>query len=121
MRCTLAGATAIRPECLLTMCCVRCAVVNCVSKGERSMFKRVSVGLAFLIGCALLGEAKPSNSAIAAFNQGAKLFNENKCGEAMSHFDTAISADPDFADAYYARAACRQRAQDYERALIDIN
>jgi tetratricopeptide (TPR) repeat protein len=62
-----------------------------------------------------------SNSAIRAFNDGVKLFNAKQFNEAIPRFDDAISGDADFAEAYYARGACKYYLKSLDGALLDLN
>jgi tetratricopeptide (TPR) repeat protein len=62
-----------------------------------------------------------SNAAIHAFNEAVKYFNAKQFNEAIPAFDEALSNDPDFVEAYYARAVCRYYLQSPERALMDLN
>ena len=62
-----------------------------------------------------------SNEAIRAFNEGVKAFNAKQFKEAISAFDEAISDDSDFADAYYARGACKYYLKSLDGALMDLN
>jgi len=62
----------------------------------------------------------PPQSAVKAFNEGVKHFNAREFNEAIPLFDEAISADSDFADAYYARGACRYYLKGSDGALMDL-
>jgi tetratricopeptide (TPR) repeat protein len=62
-----------------------------------------------------------SNAAIKAFNQGVKAFNARQFNEAIPAFDDAISSDPDFVEAYYARGACKYYLKSMDAALMDLN
>ena len=62
-----------------------------------------------------------SNTAIRAFNDGVKAFNAKQFNEAIPHFDEAISSDPDFMEAYFARGACKYYLKGLDGALMDIN
>ena len=62
-----------------------------------------------------------SPSAMRAFNQGAALFNQHHCDEAIPLFDDAIERDSDFAEAYYARGACNQSEGRNESAAKDLS
>jgi len=62
-----------------------------------------------------------SNQAIKAFNEGVKAFNARQFNEAIPAFDEAISADAEFAEAYYARGACKYSLKSLDGALQDLN
>ena len=62
-----------------------------------------------------------SNAAIKAFNEAVQVFNAKKFNEAVPLFDEAISADPDFVEAYFARGACKYYLKALEGALMDLN
>ncbi len=62
-----------------------------------------------------------SAGAVQAFNQGVQLFNANRHSDAITLFDKAIQMDPRFAEAYYARAACKQHTSNIEGAKSDLN
>jgi tetratricopeptide (TPR) repeat protein len=64
--------------------------------------------------------ARP-NSAIQAFNEGVKLFNAKEFNGAIPKFDDAISGDSDFADAYFARGACKYYLKSLDAAVLDLN
>jgi tetratricopeptide (TPR) repeat protein len=80
--------------------------------------------LILLAGVILLGPmpaAARSEQAISAFNQGVELFNAGQAAEAMPYFDKAIDRDARFAQAFYARGACKHSLQNTEGALSDLN
>jgi tetratricopeptide (TPR) repeat protein len=60
-------------------------------------------------------------AAVKAFNAGVQQFNAKKFSEAISLFDEAISDDDNFAEAYYARAACRHYLKSTDGALMDLS
>jgi tetratricopeptide (TPR) repeat protein len=64
--------------------------------------------------------ARPQ-SATLAFNEGVKLFNARQFNEAIPHFDEAISGDGDFAEAYFARGACKYYLKSLDGAILDLN
>jgi len=64
--------------------------------------------------------ARP-NSSIRAFNEGVRLFNAQQYNEAIPQFDAAISGDGDFAEAYFARGACKYHLKSLDGALLDLN
>lgn len=66
-------------------------------------------------------EKKHSQSAIKAFNAAVEHFNAGDCAGALPFLDQAISADSDFAEAFYARGACRYRMQSPDGALMDLS
>jgi tetratricopeptide (TPR) repeat protein len=61
-----------------------------------------------------------SNTAIRAFNDGVKLFNAKEFGSAITHFNEAVSSDPEFAEAYFARGACKYYLKSMDGALLDL-
>jgi len=61
-----------------------------------------------------------SNSAIKAFNDGIGLVNNNDYQNAIEHFDDAIAADSEFAEAYYLRGVCRYSLKAMDGALLDL-
>ncbi len=65
--------------------------------------------------------ASHSQAAIKAFNQGVQRFNAKQFNEAIAYFDDAISHDDEFAEAYYARGACRHYLKGTDSALMDLN
>src|SRR5206468_3854420 len=65
--------------------------------------------------------AQRSQAAVRAFNKGVEMFNAGQYQNAVSSFDEAISADGDFADAYYARAVCRQKLESPDAAMMDLS
>lgn len=68
----------------------------------------------------LRAESK-SQSAIMAFNKGAKALNAENCSEAISFFDQAIEKDDQFAEAYFARAMCKRDKENLQGAISDLN
>jgi tetratricopeptide (TPR) repeat protein len=62
-----------------------------------------------------------SNAAIKAFNQGVQAFNAKQFNQAIPSFDEAISADPDFVEAYFARGACKYYLKSLDGALMDLS
>ncbi len=59
--------------------------------------------------------------AIRSFNDAVKLFNAKQFNEAIPKFDDAISADTEFAEAYFARGACKYYLKSLDGALLDIS
>lgn len=75
-----------------------------------------------LLAMKSIAEAKaPSPAAVEAFNQGVGQFNAGQFNQAVPYFDKAIANDPSFAEAYYARAACKHSGKDAQGALSDLN
>jgi len=62
-----------------------------------------------------------SNAAIQAFNSGVKAFNAKDFNAAIPLFDDAISNDSEFADAYFARGACKYYLKSLDGAMMDMN
>jgi len=63
-----------------------------------------------------------ATDAKAAYDDGRHLMDdEDKAAEAVRRFDEAIRAQPDFVDAYVARAEARRRLIQYELSLKDCN
>jgi class 3 adenylate cyclase/Tfp pilus assembly protein PilF len=63
-----------------------------------------------------------ATDANAAYDDGMHLMNdEDKAAEAVRRFDEAIRAQPDFVDAYVARAEARRRLVQYELSLKDCD
>lgn len=62
-----------------------------------------------------------SQTAIKAFNDGVGFANSGDYQNALGHFDDAIAADGDFAEAYYVRAICRYSLRMREGAQSDLN
>jgi len=60
-------------------------------------------------------------AAVRAFNEGVKHFNAGDFKAAIPSFDEAISDDDNFAEAYYARAACRHSLGGEDGALMDLS
>lgn len=62
------------------------------------------------------------NHVFSIYNLGAIEFGINKDSKkAMEHFTTAITIDPKYAEAYYARGACYQEMKDNANASADYN
>lgn len=77
----------------------------------------------FILACCFLAcraEAR-SNEAIRSFNEGVKFFNGRQFNEAATYFGKAIAADPNFAEAYFARGACRHSMKYGDAALTDLS
>ena len=74
----------------------------------------------FVFSFRLWADGHPQ-SAVKAFNKGVELFNAKQFNEAISFFDEAISDDDSFAEAYYARAACRHYLKGSDGALMDLS
>jgi class 3 adenylate cyclase/Tfp pilus assembly protein PilF len=55
----------------------------------------------------------------AAYGQGMQLIDEDNAAQAVSSFDEAIRAQPDFVDAYVGRAEARRMLDQYELSLED--
>jgi tetratricopeptide (TPR) repeat protein len=51
-------------------------------------------------------ELNPANAPKAFFNLGAMLENKGKSDDAATAYDKAITADPNYADAYYRKGIC---------------
>lgn len=83
------------------------------------MFKKTLCLIALLPWTLYAGSK--SQSAIKAFNDGVALVNTADYGHAASHFDDAIAADSDFAEAYYLRAVCRYSLKGTDGALLDLS
>jgi tetratricopeptide (TPR) repeat protein len=58
--------------------------------------------------------------AVQAFNQGARHFNAREFSAAIPYFDQAIERDPQFAEAFYARGACRHYLKEPDAAVADL-
>jgi tetratricopeptide (TPR) repeat protein len=85
-------------------------------RSDRLTFK---ILLALLIASVSVDAA--SNQAIKAFNDGVKAFNGHQFNDAIPAFDEAISDDPDFAEAYFARGACKYYLKSLDGALLDLS
>jgi tetratricopeptide (TPR) repeat protein len=77
--------------------------------------------VALLLLVTTLTTAATNPRTIKAFNEGVVLANGGKYREAIPLFDEAIDRDADFAEAYYARAACKRQTQNVNGALQDLN
>ena len=53
------------------------------------------------------------------YDQGLKHYENGAVTESIQYFDEAITIKPNFIDAYFARAAAKDRMNDYQGALID--
>ena len=85
------------------------------------MFKPWMIG-ALLALCGAMAFAEThSPTAIKAFNAGVEFANNGDYQNALGHFDDAIAADSDFAEAYYVRAVCRYSLKMTEGAQSDLN
>jgi Tfp pilus assembly protein PilF/class 3 adenylate cyclase len=60
-----------------------------------------------------------SPRANAAYNQGMTMMDANNSTEAMKHFDDAIRMQPDYLDAYLARAEIHRRLAEFDASLPD--
>jgi len=65
-------------------------------------------------------EAKP-DPAVAAYNAGAQLFNEQKFPEAAAKFEEAVSAKPDLIAGWEALARADIATKDYPKAINAAN
>jgi tetratricopeptide (TPR) repeat protein len=83
--------------------------------------QRIKRGLLVLALAAPVHAGSKSNSAIKAFNDGVGLINGSHYQEAIAHFDDAIAADSEFAEAYYLRGVCRYSLKSHENALMDLS
>ena len=95
-----------------------------IAHGKKQIVKRFLYRfccLLFAIGYGLCPAWARSNEAIRAFNAGVQLFNVKKFNEAIPRFDEAISGDSEFAEAYFARGACRYYVKSLDGALMDLN
>lgn len=101
--------------------------VNCERKVcfyIRGFLSFIVLGSSFLVlSFRSWGEEQPTHpqAAIKAFNDGVQLFNAKKFNEAIAQFDEAISDDDSFAEAYYARGACRHYLKSTDGALMDLS
>jgi tetratricopeptide (TPR) repeat protein len=73
------------------------------------------------VGASLGWAKEQSATTIEAFNRGVKQFNAQHYEDALPYFNEAVSQDAEFAEAYYARAACRHALHQNENALADLN
>lgn len=64
--------------------------------------------------------AEPSQAAIRDFNAGVEKFNAGNCQAALPFFSEAIHKDSSFAEAYFARGACRYQLAATDGALMDL-
>src|SRR5258706_9124787 len=62
-----------------------------------------------------------TNTTIQAFNEGVKYFNAKQFDQAIPRFNEAISGDPEFVEALFARGACRYYLKSMDGALFDLN
>jgi len=76
--------------------------------------------LCFSLSVVSIVWARP-NAAIRAFNNGVQLFNAKQFSEAIPQFDDAISNDGDFAEAFFARGACKYYLKSLDGALLDLS
>jgi len=92
------------------------------AKLKRRLFAFCVLQFAVALSCASPEErASHSLAATQAFNQGVKAFNAQQFADAIPFFDKAIEHDDQFADAFYARAACKHYLKDSQAALSDLN
>jgi tetratricopeptide (TPR) repeat protein len=68
-----------------------------------------------------LAAAGQSREVEQLFARGEEAFENGKLEEAKSYFTRCIQQDPDYADAYFARAKVREIQKDYPGALTDLN
>ncbi|HST03407.1 MAG TPA: tetratricopeptide repeat protein [Chloroflexia bacterium] len=61
----------------------------------------------------------PPSTAQQYYDQGKRAELSRNTDQAIEYYDKAIVADPNFADAYMARALIYQGRSDYEQAIID--
>jgi tetratricopeptide (TPR) repeat protein len=64
--------------------------------------------------------AKP-DPAVAAYNEGAQLFNASKFPEAVAKFTEAVTAKPDLIAGWQALARAAIQAKDYPKAIAAAN
>ena len=88
-----------------------------VSPNAASPFKALLL-FAFLVPQNVWGR---SNATIQAFNEGVKYFNAKQYDQAIPRFNAAISDDPEFVEALFARGACRYYLKSMDGALFDLN
>jgi tetratricopeptide (TPR) repeat protein len=62
-----------------------------------------------------------TNATIQAFNEGVKYFNAKQYDQAIPRFNDALSDDPEFVEALFARGACRYYLKSMDGALFDLN
>ncbi len=62
-----------------------------------------------------------SHAAIRAFNLAVEQFNAKHFKEAIPYLDEAVSQDDHFAEAYYARGACKNYLKGYDGAVMDLS
>ncbi|HVO32659.1 MAG TPA: tetratricopeptide repeat protein, partial [Elusimicrobiota bacterium] len=88
-------------------------------ENERPLFLTVAL---ILLTCHAWCDAPPTKSvaAMEAFNRGVQEFNAKQFNDAIPFFDQAISHDDEFAEAYYARGACRNYLKGYDGAIMDL-
>ncbi len=80
----------------------------------------VLCGMVLLVVSPALAK-NPSPGAVEAFNRGVEQFNARQYPQAQAFFDKAVERDPQFAEAFYARAGCKHYLQDPQGSLSDLN
>jgi tetratricopeptide (TPR) repeat protein len=65
--------------------------------------------------------APTSDPAIAAYNEGASLYNAGKDAEAIAKFEQATAAKPDLVTAYAGAARSYYRMKNYPKAIENAN
>jgi len=97
------------------------------NRNQESGVRKQAIRMVFLLltpGAYLLTPSwagTKSNTAIKAFNDGVGLVNNNDYQDAVEHFDDAIAADSEFAEAYYLRGVCRYSLKGMDGALLDLS
>jgi len=100
---------------------------NMLRRGQRQLTLSGLLGraaarpyvLMFLVSLAFA--ASKSNTAIVAYNEAVGFANSGQWNSAVEAATRALSADPDFAEAYYLRGAARYSLQASESALMDLS
>src|SRR4051812_33476574 len=111
---TLLGVMGMTQGFIRMTICGSCAGARSVNVKDRLLI----LGLGLLLSGPLQAR---SQLAIQAFNQGVQQYNAGHFSEAIELFDKAIDKDSEFAEAYFARGACKRTVQNSEGAISDLN
>ncbi len=89
--------------------------------GTHAQTDTVRVKLAADTLSAEMQEGGFSPEALRAYNEGLAHFRAYRLDEALTAFSDALDAEPDFAKAYFNRAATYMEVKNYHRATADLD
>jgi tetratricopeptide (TPR) repeat protein len=65
--------------------------------------------------------AKPTDTSVTAYNEGAALYNDGKLAEAAAKFEEAVKTKPELIAGWEALARARYRLKEYPKAIEAAN